>query len=60
MMLSSKAVWVEPEIGPEEQCFEDYPDDALEDWHRAHDLWIADTRAISAAATTARFRPACF
>ena len=40
MMLSSKASWVEPEIGPDDQCFEQYPDDALEDWHRARGLWI--------------------
>jgi hypothetical protein len=40
MMLSSKATWVKPEIGPQDQCFEKYPEDALEDWHRAHDLWI--------------------
>ena len=31
---------VEPEIGPDDQCFEDYPDETLEDWHRAHGLWI--------------------
>lgn len=41
MMLSSKADWVEPEVGPDDACFEDYPDDALEDWHRKHGLWIA-------------------
>ncbi|WP_454828409.1 GFA family protein [Pseudoxanthomonas wuyuanensis] len=40
MLLSSKASWVEPEIGPNDQCFEEYPDNALEDWHRAKDLWI--------------------
>ena len=40
MMLSSKATWVEPVIGPDDQCFEEYPDNALEDWHRARGLWI--------------------
>ncbi len=40
MMLSSKASWVEPAIGPDDRCFEDYPEDALEDWHRARGLWI--------------------
>jgi hypothetical protein len=40
MMLSSMATWVEPEIGPNDQCFEEYPDDALEDWHRARGLWV--------------------
>lgn len=38
--FGSKASWVEPEIGPDDQCFEDYPEDSLEDWHRAHGLWI--------------------
>lgn len=40
MMLTSKANWVVPEIGPDDQCFEEYPDDALETWHRAHGVWI--------------------
>ena len=40
MMLSSKASWVEPGIGPDDQCFEEYPDETLEDWHRARGLWI--------------------
>ena len=40
MMLSSTANWVEPAIGPDDLCFEDYPEDALEDWHRARGLWV--------------------
>ena len=40
MMLGSKASWVEPNIGPGDQCMEEYPDAGLEDWHRAHGLWI--------------------
>ena len=40
MMLGSKASWVEPLIGPCDQCFEKYPEDALEDRHRARGLWI--------------------
>lgn len=40
MMLGSKAKWVEPDIGPEDECFEDYPENALEDWHRARGLWV--------------------
>lgn len=40
MMLSSKASWVEPLVGPDDQCFETYPDDGLEAWHRARGLWI--------------------
>ena len=40
MMLGSKASWVEPHIGPEDLCFDSYPDVTLEDWHRARGLWI--------------------
>ena len=40
MMLGSKAAWVVPHIGPDDRCFDAYPDRSLEDWHRAHDLWI--------------------
>lgn len=40
MMLASKASWVEPLIGPDDQCFEEYPEDALEEWHRARGLWV--------------------
>ncbi|MBB5987224.1 GFA family protein [Sphingobium lignivorans] len=40
MMLGSKAGWVQPEIGPDDQCFEAYPDETLEDWHRARGLWV--------------------
>ncbi|WP_156841961.1 GFA family protein [Novosphingobium aquimarinum] len=40
MMLGSKASWVVPDVGEDDQCFEAYPDLGLEDWHRAHDLWI--------------------
>jgi len=40
MMLGSKAPWVEPLIRPQDQCFEDYPDEALEEWHRARGLWV--------------------
>jgi hypothetical protein len=40
MMLGSKALWVEPQIGPDDQCFDAYPDKTLEDWHRLHNLWI--------------------
>lgn len=40
MMLGSKAEWVEPVIGPDDACFDEYPEHALEDWHRARGLWI--------------------
>ena len=40
MMLSSKASWVESAIDADDRCFDELPDIALEDWHRAHGLWI--------------------
>lgn len=40
MMLRSKASWVAPNIGPDDRCFDEYPDMGLEDWHRAHGLWV--------------------
>lgn len=40
MMLGSKAGWVEPQVGPDDQCFDAYPDASLEDWHRQRGLWV--------------------
>ncbi|SEQ81875.1 Uncharacterized conserved protein [Faunimonas pinastri] len=40
LMLKYKASWVEPDVGPEDQCFEEYPDQSIEDWHRTRGLWI--------------------
>ncbi|MCW2306942.1 GFA family protein [Rhodobium gokarnense] len=40
MMLSSKASWVEPQIGPNDQVFDVYPAESIEDWHRSRSLWI--------------------
>ena len=39
-MLRFKASWVEPDIGPNDQTFDDYPDTSIEEWHRAKDLWL--------------------
>jgi hypothetical protein len=40
MMLGSRAGWVEPVVGLHDQCFDDYPEQSIEDWHRTRDLWI--------------------
>lgn len=40
LMLGSKASWVAPAIGPDDLAFEEYPEQSIEDWHRAHGLWI--------------------
>ena len=33
LMLGSKAAWVEPAIGPGDQEFAGYPDEAIAEWH---------------------------
>lgn len=39
-MLKYKASWVPVERGPRDQCFDEYPDESIEDWHRKRSLWI--------------------
>ncbi|HTI44821.1 MAG TPA: GFA family protein [Candidatus Nitrosotalea sp.] len=38
MMLGSKANWVEVQTKKGDTKFDDYPDQSLEDWHKAHRL----------------------
>jgi hypothetical protein len=40
LMLRFKASWVEPAIGPDDACFEDYPEQSIEEWHKRRGLWI--------------------
>ena len=40
ILLESKASWVVPQRGPADGCFDDYPAESIEDWHRARGLWI--------------------
>lgn len=40
LMLDFKAPWVRPQIGPNDRCFDRYPEQSIEDWHRSRDLWI--------------------
>ncbi len=40
LLLRNKASWVVPDVGPDDQCFEGYPELSIEDWHRRHGLWI--------------------
>jgi hypothetical protein len=40
IMLGSKANWVTPAVAPGDACFDAYPDDSIEAWHRARGLWI--------------------
>jgi hypothetical protein len=40
LMLRYKAPWVEPQLGLHDRCFEEYPQQSIEDWHRTRGLWI--------------------
>ena len=40
LMLRYKAPWVEPQIGPNDRLFDEYPEQSIEDWHKARGLWI--------------------
>lgn len=40
LMLDFKAPWVRPQVGPNDQCFDRYPDQSIEDWHKSRGLWI--------------------
>jgi hypothetical protein len=40
LMLKFKASWVEPAIGPNDACFEEYPEQSIEEWHKSRGLWI--------------------
>ena len=40
LLLRDKASWVEPQIGPNDDCFDGYPKLSIEDWHKKHVLWI--------------------
>jgi len=34
IMLASKAAWVQPQVEPEDRCFDGYPDESLAQWHQ--------------------------
>jgi hypothetical protein len=40
LMLASKADWVQPQIGPNDLCFQEYPEQSIEEWHKSRGLWI--------------------
>ena len=39
LMLRFKPFWVEVEAGPDDARFDLYPDESIEDWHRARGVW---------------------
>ena len=41
LMLRFKPDWVVPQLGPEDLCFDLYPEQSIEAWHRSRGLWIA-------------------
>lgn len=40
LMLKYKAGWVEPTVGPKDSTFSLYPDQSIEEWHKARGLWV--------------------
>jgi hypothetical protein len=41
LMLRYKPSWVVPTIGPDDLCFDEYPAQSIEDWHKSRGLWVA-------------------
>ncbi|WP_237478035.1 GFA family protein [Lichenibacterium dinghuense] len=40
ILLESRAPWVVPQLGAGDACFDDYPAQSIEEWHRARGLWV--------------------
>ena len=40
LMLADKPAWVPLLPGPEDSCFEAYPEQSIEDWHKSRGLWV--------------------
>jgi hypothetical protein len=40
LMLAFKPSWVVPNVGPKDAVFDLYPEESIEDWHKARGLWI--------------------
>lgn len=40
LMLRFKPSWVQIDLGPDDQGFERYPEQSLEDWHKRRGLWV--------------------
>jgi hypothetical protein len=40
LMLRFKPSWVSPDVRDGDPTFDLYPDESIEDWHRARGLWI--------------------
>lgn len=40
IMLGSRAPWVTPQIGPDDEQYEQYPELSIEEWHKKNNLYI--------------------
>lgn len=40
LMLKYKADWVVPEVGPDDACFDHYPRQSIDEWHKERGLWV--------------------
>jgi hypothetical protein len=40
LMLRFKARWIEPRIAEGDACFDLYPKESLEDWHKRNGVWV--------------------
>ena len=40
LLLRDKATWVAPDIRPDDERYEGYPELSIEEWHKQHKLWI--------------------
>lgn len=54
MMLDSKANWVRLDAHRGEKRFDDYPEQSLEDWHRAHGLLDEEPEAPAKTKTKSK------
>jgi hypothetical protein len=41
LMLRFKPDWVKPDVGDGDKCFDLYPEESLEDWHKRNGVWEA-------------------
>ena len=41
LCLADKPAWVNADVGPDDRCFDGYPEQSIEDWHKSRGLWVA-------------------
>ena len=39
-MLRYKPSWVVPRIDQGDLCFDEFPEQSIEDWHKSRGLWL--------------------